>query len=127
FRVDPTIIRVIFVGLLLLSKGGFALVYIVLAFVLPEANTSEERAAAHGEPFNARELIDRARKQYAGKSRDWSRAWRRDMRAARRGGGAAGAGASGSGSGAAASTPGAGAARSARRRRRATRRASWPA
>src|SRR5262245_21244655 len=56
FRVDPTIIRVIFVGLLFLTKGGFTLVYLVLAFVLPQANTSEERAAAHGEPFNAQEL-----------------------------------------------------------------------
>jgi phage shock protein PspC (stress-responsive transcriptional regulator) len=83
-RVDPTIIRVIFVGLLFLTKGGFTIVYLVLAFVLPQANTSEERAAAHGEPFNAQELIDRAKKQYSDKSRDWTRAWRREQRAWRR-------------------------------------------
>jgi phage shock protein PspC (stress-responsive transcriptional regulator) len=84
FRTDPTIVRVIFVGLLFLTKGGFALVYIVLAFVLPQANTSEERAAAHGEPFNAQELIDRAKKQYADKTNNWSQAWRREQRAWRR-------------------------------------------
>ena len=83
-RVDPTIIRVIFVGLLFLTKGAFTLAYLVLAFVLPQANTSEERAAAHGEPFNAQELIDRAKKQYSDKSRDWTRAWRREQRAWRR-------------------------------------------
>src|SRR5216684_177363 len=63
-HIDPTILRLIFVGLLLLTGGGFVIVYIVLAFVLPEAKTSEERAAAYGEPFNAQELIDRAKKQY---------------------------------------------------------------
>jgi phage shock protein PspC (stress-responsive transcriptional regulator) len=86
FHVDPTIIRVIFVGLLFLTRGGFALVYFVLAFVLPQANTSEERAAAFGEPFNAQELIDRAKKQYASykDGRDWRRSWRREQREWRR-------------------------------------------
>ena len=81
FRVDPTIIRLIFVGMLFLTGGGFVIVYIVLALVLPEAGTSEERAAAYGEPFNAQRLIDRAKKQYADKSRHWSREWRREQRA----------------------------------------------
>jgi phage shock protein PspC (stress-responsive transcriptional regulator) len=86
FRVDPTIVRVISVGLLILTKGAFALVYLVLAFVLPQASTSEERAAAYGEPFNARELIDRAKKQYAGYAGrgEWRRAWRREHREWRR-------------------------------------------
>jgi hypothetical protein len=35
-----------------------------MMFVIPYANTSEERAAARGLPFNARELIERAKKQY---------------------------------------------------------------
>jgi phage shock protein PspC (stress-responsive transcriptional regulator) len=85
-HVDPTIVRVIFVGLLLLSRGGFALAYFILAFVLPDASTSEERAAARGQPFNAQELIDRAKKQYASykDSRDWRRAFRRDQRDWRR-------------------------------------------
>jgi len=85
-HVDPTILRLIFVGLLFLTGGGFIIVYLVLAFVLPEANTSEERAAAYGEPFNAKELIDRAKKQYAGykTDRDWRRSWRREQREWRR-------------------------------------------
>ena len=82
-HVDPTIVRIVFAGLLLLTKGAFAFVYLVLAFVLPQANTSEERAAAHGEPFNAQELIDRAKKQYAGKTDDWRRAWRSGVRGSR--------------------------------------------
>ena len=85
-HVDPTIVRLIAVGLLFLTGGGFAIVYLVLAFVLPEANTSEERAAAYGQPFNAQELIDRAKKQYASykDGRDWRRGWRREQREWRR-------------------------------------------
>jgi len=85
-HVDPTIVRLIFVGLLFLTKGGFALAYLVFAFILPQANTSEERAAAYGERFNAQELIDRAKKQYASykSGRDWRRFWRREQREWRR-------------------------------------------
>jgi len=82
FNVDPTIVRVIFVVLLFATGGGFAIVYIVLSFVLPEANTSEERAAAYGLPFNAKELIDRAKKEYGEfkSRRDRNRYWRREHR-----------------------------------------------
>jgi phage shock protein PspC (stress-responsive transcriptional regulator) len=85
-HIDPTILRIIFVGLLFLSGGGFVIVYLALAFILPEANTSEERAAAYGEPFNAQELIDRAKKQYASykDGRDGRRSWRREQREWRR-------------------------------------------
>jgi phage shock protein PspC (stress-responsive transcriptional regulator) len=83
FHVDATIVRVIFVGLLFLTKGAFGIVYLVLAFVLPQANTSEERAAARGERFSAQELIDRAKKHYADHSGDWRRLWRRDRSASR--------------------------------------------
>ena len=82
-HVDVTIIRIVFLILALVSRGGFALAYLVLAFVIPSADTSEERAAAYGQPFNARELIDRAKQQYAGFTggRDWRRRWRREQRA----------------------------------------------
>jgi hypothetical protein len=82
------------IGLTLLTKGGFALVYIVLAFVIPPADTPEDQAAAHGHPFNAQELIDRAKEKYASfkndrdkrrywkwEHREWKRAWRRGRRA----------------------------------------------
>jgi phage shock protein PspC (stress-responsive transcriptional regulator) len=80
--IDATIVRVAFVVLTLLTKGFWALAYIVLLIVVPKADTSEERAAAHGEPFNARELIDRARRGFTGPR--WHRAWRRERRAWRR-------------------------------------------
>ena len=85
-HIDPTIVRIIFGGLLLFTGGGFVIVYLALTFILPEANTSEERAAAYGQPFNAQELIDRAKKQYAGYKNDraWRRAWRREQREWRR-------------------------------------------
>jgi phage shock protein PspC (stress-responsive transcriptional regulator) len=83
-HIDPTIVRLIFAALVFFTGGGFVIVYIVLALVVPEADTSEERAAAYGEPFNAQRLIDRAKQQYADKSRNWSQAWRREQRAWRR-------------------------------------------
>jgi phage shock protein PspC (stress-responsive transcriptional regulator) len=85
-HVDVTIVRIAFVLLALVTRGGFVLAYLALAFIIPPADTSEERAAAHGQPFNARELIDRAKKNYASfaDSRGWGRRWRRDQRAWRR-------------------------------------------
>ena len=94
--IDATIIRIVFLILVVITKGFWALVYGVLMFVIPSANTAEERAAAHGEPFNAQELIDRAKKGYAdmggptlswGWHGDWRRqhrAWRRQQRASMR-------------------------------------------
>ena len=54
-----------------------------MAFIIPSADTSEERAAARGQTFNAQELIDRAKKHYADfkNSRDWRRQWRDEQRA----------------------------------------------
>jgi hypothetical protein len=73
----------VFVLLALVTRGAFAFVYLALAFVIPSAETSEERAAARGEPFNAQELIDRAKQHYAQFTggREWRREWRRQHRA----------------------------------------------
>jgi phage shock protein PspC (stress-responsive transcriptional regulator) len=65
FDLDPTIIRIIFVLLTVLTHGVWMLVYIVLMFVIPVANTSEERAAAQGLPFTAQELVDQAKTKYS--------------------------------------------------------------
>ena len=51
-------------------------VYIAMAFVLPVATTAEELAAAHGQPFNAQELVDRVKKKHE-EFRDERRAKRR--------------------------------------------------
>jgi phage shock protein PspC (stress-responsive transcriptional regulator) len=84
FGIDPTIVRVLFVLLALGTKGAFIFIYVVLAIVIPSADTSEERAAAYGEMFNARELIDRAAKNFKEGGREWNRSWRRQHRRWRR-------------------------------------------
>jgi phage shock protein PspC (stress-responsive transcriptional regulator) len=63
--VDPTIVRVIFVLLSIVTYGVWVLVYIILMFVIPVANTSAERAAAHGLPFTAEELVDLVKTKYS--------------------------------------------------------------
>ena len=44
------------------TKGAAMLGYVGMMFVVPEAKTPEERAAAGGLPFNAKEVMDRAKK-----------------------------------------------------------------
>jgi phage shock protein PspC (stress-responsive transcriptional regulator) len=85
-HVDVTIVRIVFLLLALVTRGGFGLAYLLLAFVIPPADTSEQWAAAYGQPFNAQELIDRAKKNYASfaGSHDWRRHWRQERRAWRR-------------------------------------------
>jgi hypothetical protein len=54
--------------------------------VIPYAKTSEERAAAHGQPFNAQELVDRAKQHYSDfrqNSSRWQERWRRNRQARR--------------------------------------------
>lgn len=63
--VDVIVVRVIFVALALLTWGTWVLVYLVLMFVIPYANTSEDHAAAHGLPFTAQQLVQQAKRQYA--------------------------------------------------------------
>ena len=75
FGVDPTIVRLVFVVLLVLSTGFFAIAYLVLMFVVPTAKTAEERAAARGLPFNAQELVDQAKRHYAD-LKDSTQRWR---------------------------------------------------
>jgi phage shock protein PspC (stress-responsive transcriptional regulator) len=75
FGLDPTIVRLVFVVLLVLSTGFFLIAYLVLMFVVPEAKTPEERAAARGLPFNAQELVEQAKRHYAG-LKDSHQRWR---------------------------------------------------
>ena len=96
FDVDVSIVRIIFVALAILTWGAWILAYIVMMFVIPYASTSEERAAAHGLPFDAHHLIEEAKKQYASfKDTQWGRhanrqarqqrrEWRREQRRGRR-------------------------------------------
>jgi hypothetical protein len=65
-------------------------VYLVMAFVVPEARSPEEKAAASGDPSTAQEFIRRAKAGYyeAMKGfpdrqarREWKRRFKRDVRA----------------------------------------------
>jgi phage shock protein PspC (stress-responsive transcriptional regulator) len=81
-NVDVTWVRIAFVVLTIFSSGLWFVVYLVLMFVVPVANTAEDRAAAFGMPFNTEELISRAKKnfeEFAQKHR-WRREWRRQQR-----------------------------------------------
>lgn len=65
FNVDVNWVRLAFVAMLFITKGAWIMVYLVMMVIVPFANTSEEQAEAHGEPFNAKELLERAKKKYS--------------------------------------------------------------
>ena len=72
FGLDVTWVRL---GFLLFAFlwGVTVVVYFALMIVLPVAETPEEIAAAYGEPFNAREYVERARREASDiANRDWS-------------------------------------------------------
>jgi hypothetical protein len=70
----------------LLTQGLWIIAYVVMMLVIPFANTDEEHAAAAGTPFNAQEVIDRAKKHYSQfkNGREWRRHWRQQRREWRR-------------------------------------------
>ena len=87
-QVDPTLVRLAFVFLTFLWGSGLA-VYVVLAIVVPEARSPEEKAAATGAPSTAQEFIRRAREGYyeaikgfpdRQARRAWQRRFKREMR-----------------------------------------------
>jgi phage shock protein PspC (stress-responsive transcriptional regulator) len=84
FHIDSAIVRIAFVTAALLTKGAAIIAYVVMMFVVPEAGTPEEQAAAGGIPFNAKEVIDRVGKRSAETTRQLRRQWRRQQRAWRR-------------------------------------------
>lgn len=87
FNIDVAFVRIGFVAATLLSGGIWIIAYLIMMFVVPRAETAEERAAAHGQPFNAQELVDRAKEHYAElreQGSRWQDDWRRRRRARRR-------------------------------------------
>jgi phage shock protein C len=78
FDIDPNIIRLLFALAALFTSGFVIIVYIVLMFAIPSAHTSQEWAAAHGVPFNAQEIIDRAKREYGKFAEDSAANWRRE-------------------------------------------------
>ena len=82
-NIDASVVRILFIVLTILTGGVWILIYLVMMFVVPYAQTSEQHAAAHGWPFNAEELIARAKAHYAEfkKSNRWERQqWRAQQR-----------------------------------------------
>jgi phage shock protein PspC (stress-responsive transcriptional regulator) len=77
--VDVLWVRLAFVLLTIFSSGLWLLVYLVLIFLMPVAETPEELAAAHGQPFSAQELVDRVKQKH-----EQFRASRAERRAQRR-------------------------------------------
>jgi phage shock protein PspC (stress-responsive transcriptional regulator) len=86
FNVDVTLVRIAFVVLALLTGGLWIIAYLAMMLVIPFAHTDEEYAAAAGAPFNAQEVIDRAKKHYSEfkNDREWRRHWRQQRREWRR-------------------------------------------
>ena len=88
-NIDPTLVRIAFVVLTFFWGTGL-LVYVVMAFLVPEARSPEEKASASGFPATAQEFIRRAKEGYyeAMKGfpdrkarREWKRQFKREMRA----------------------------------------------
>ncbi len=80
--VDVTWVRIAAVILTLITSGIALVVYFALVFIVPYANTSEERAAAFGAPFSTEEFLNRAKKkseEFTSTHR-WRREWRRQQR-----------------------------------------------
>ncbi len=91
-NIDPTFVRLAFVLVGFLWGAG-VLAYIVMAIVIPEAVSAEQKAAATGFPSTAQEYIRRAKEGYyeAMKNfpdlktrrkiyKDWARPWQRRFR-----------------------------------------------
>lgn len=62
FNLDVTLVRVIFILLALMTGGGFILVYIIFAVVLPSSKISTEAADGVDIGHNIQNLADEARK-----------------------------------------------------------------
>ena len=86
---DPTLVRLAFAFLTLLWGTGLV-VYVIMVFVVPEAVTPEEKAAATGDPTTAQEFIRRAKEGYyeaikgfpdRQARREWKRRFKQEMRA----------------------------------------------
>ena len=88
FGIEVTIVRILFL-FVALTFGAGVLLYIVMMFVIPAAETPAEKAEAFGAPSTAEEFIKRAKAGYYGGMRtfgdkrayrEWKRQFKRDMR-----------------------------------------------
>jgi len=80
FDVDVMLVRILFVLLTALTGGGFIFGYLLAWIFIPVAETSRQKAAASGEPFNAQEIIDRVRAEYARVETKYGPEWRQQWK-----------------------------------------------
>ncbi|HRE43141.1 MAG TPA: PspC domain-containing protein [Terricaulis sp.] len=80
FDIDVNIIRLLWIIAAVFTSGAAIVVYIAMMFLVPSAHTSQEWAAAHGMPFNAQEIIERAKREAQNVAENATRAWRRESR-----------------------------------------------
>jgi phage shock protein PspC (stress-responsive transcriptional regulator) len=80
FALDVTLVRAGFVVTALTTKGLGVMAYVVMMFVVPEASTPDERAAAGSAPFNAKDVVDRAARQASEGAKSLGATWRRQQR-----------------------------------------------
>jgi len=64
-NIDVTLIRLALGLGAIASAGVLVLAYFMAAIIIPPASTFEERAEAHGQPFNAQELVGQAKEYYS--------------------------------------------------------------
>lgn len=79
FNVDISIVRVTVILLALVTQGIVFIAYLVAMLVVPMADTDEKLAAAYGIPFNAQELMSRAKTEYGSAKQSW-KAWHKNRK-----------------------------------------------
>lgn len=80
--IDPAIVRLLFALLTVFTSGIWILVYIILVVIIPRAGSEEQKAAAFGDPFTARELVDQVKEQLEKPAEGHN--WRHSLREAAR-------------------------------------------
>lgn len=79
FNIDVAWVRVGYIILFWINAILGILAYVIPMLIVPYAKTGEERAAARGKPFNAQELVDKARAEYEKINKtDWKK-WGKDV------------------------------------------------
>ncbi len=64
FKIDPVVLRILFVGLFLISASTFFLVYVLLWIVVPKAGTISQRLEMRGEDINISNIERTIRDEY---------------------------------------------------------------
>lgn len=62
--IDVAWIRLAFLVATFVTGGMFGLLWLAMLVLMPAAHTPEEIAAVRGAPFNARDILDRTRRQF---------------------------------------------------------------